>query len=153
MLGRHRPARAPDRGPTSQSSRAWSRPTPEKGGDRAAGQRQQWSGHRPEEDGGEDEQPRRIEGRVDRRVVGVRGTSLASLVGAGGGLVALVALGVRPVMGWDGFVQAGGVLGVIAAATAVFAAAASMLAFDQADVSRETTTSAVGVPGSSLTAN
>lgn len=46
--------------------------------------------------------------------------ALFSLVGAGTALVALVAVGVRPITGWDGFVEASLVLGAVAAATAVY---------------------------------
>ncbi len=43
-----------------------------------------------------------------------------SLVGAGAALIALVAVGVRPIMGWDGFTEASLVLGAVAAATAAY---------------------------------
>jgi len=55
----------------------------------------------------------------------VQGWSAASftdgvfaLVGAGVALIALVAVGVRPLMGWDGFFEASLVLGAVALATA-----------------------------------
>jgi membrane-associated phospholipid phosphatase len=48
------------------------------------------------------------------------GTSVAAVVGCAGALVVLVATGVRPVLGWQGFWEAGVVLGVVTAATAVF---------------------------------
>lgn len=91
---------------------------------------------------------------VANRLVRVRGTALGSLVGAALGCVALIALGVRPDMGWDGAMEAGAVLGGTALATAIFTWAATTLGFD--DVPRETSAppvddSAVGVPGSSLT--
>ncbi len=73
---------------------------------------------------------------VARRVVRVRGTALGSLIGAAVGAVGLIALGVRPDMGWDGATDAGAVLGVTAVATAIFTWAATTLGFD--DVPRET---------------
>jgi hypothetical protein len=51
------------------------------------------------------------------------GTSVAAVVGCAGALVVLVATGVRPVLGWQGFWEAGVVLGVVTAATAVFTTA------------------------------
>lgn len=56
------------------------------------------------------------------------GTFAAAVVGCGGALVVLVAIGVRPVLGWDGFVQAGLVLGAVTAATAVFTLACAWVA-------------------------
>jgi membrane-associated phospholipid phosphatase len=53
----------------------------------------------------------------------VTGSTLAALAGAAGGLLFLVAIGVRPTMGWAGFTEASLVLGLIAAATAIFTAA------------------------------
>ena len=94
---------------------------------------------------------------VARRVVPVRGSAVGSLVGAAGGIIGLVALGVRPDMGWAGAVDAAAVLGAIALATAIFTWAATTLGFD--DVPRETSppsfedSSAVGVPGSALAAD
>jgi membrane-associated phospholipid phosphatase len=46
-------------------------------------------------------------------------TGLSALVGAAGGLLLLVGIGVRPSYGWVGFVDAAGVLGVLALATAL----------------------------------
>ncbi|MGJ9422287.1 phosphatase PAP2 family protein [Aeromicrobium sp. CF3.5] len=73
---------------------------------------------------------------VARRLVRVRGTAFGSLVGAAVGAVGLIALGVRPDMGWDGALDAGAVLGGTALATAIFTWAATTLGFD--DVPRET---------------
>lgn len=54
---------------------------------------------------------------------------VGTLVGAGVGCVAsvlfLIAIGVRPVLGWDGFVESGVLLGGIAAATTAFITAAA----------------------------
>lgn len=91
---------------------------------------------------------------VARRIVRVRGTAFGSLVGAAIGVVGLIALGVRPDMGWNGTLDASAVLGGTALATAIFTWAATTLGFD--DVPRETLpspldeNSAVGVPGSTL---
>ena len=46
------------------------------------------------------------------------GVGLGSLAGAGGALVLLVAMGVRPAYGWSGFAEATVVLGAMALATA-----------------------------------
>lgn len=53
----------------------------------------------------------------------VVGTSAGAVVGCAGAVVFLIAIGVRPLLGWDGFLQAGLVLGAIAAATSVFVVA------------------------------
>jgi membrane-associated phospholipid phosphatase len=54
------------------------------------------------------------------------GASLAGAVaGCVGALLFLVAIGVRPVMGWDGFTHSALVLGLVTAATAVFVVAAT----------------------------
>ncbi|MET0767353.1 MAG: phosphatase PAP2 family protein [Aeromicrobium sp.] len=58
----------------------------------------------------------------------VAGTFAAAVLGCGGALLVLVAIGVRPVLGWDGFVQAGLVLGAVTAATAVFVLACAAVA-------------------------
>jgi membrane-associated phospholipid phosphatase len=55
----------------------------------------------------------------------IAGTTAGALVGCGAALVLLVAIGVRPLMGWDGFVEAASVLGLVTAATAVFVIAAA----------------------------
>ncbi|AWB90750.1 phosphatase PAP2 family protein [Aeromicrobium chenweiae] len=55
----------------------------------------------------------------------VAGTFIGALAGCAGALFFLVAVGVRPVLGWDGFIQAGLVLGGLAAATGLFVLAAS----------------------------
>jgi hypothetical protein len=44
--------------------------------------------------------------------------AVGSLAGAGGALVVLVAIGVRPAYGWSGFAEATAVLGALAMATA-----------------------------------
>ena len=59
------------------------------------------------------------------RASGVGGTVAGAVVGCTAALVFLVAVGVRPVMGWDGFTQSALVLGLLSAATAVFTVAAS----------------------------
>jgi membrane-associated phospholipid phosphatase len=59
------------------------------------------------------------------RASGVGGTVAGAVVGCTAALLFLVAVGVRPVMGWDGFVQSALVLGLVSAATAVFIVAAS----------------------------
>jgi membrane-associated phospholipid phosphatase len=46
------------------------------------------------------------------------GVAVGSLAGAGGALVVLVAIGVRPAYGWSGFAEATVVLGALALATA-----------------------------------
>lgn len=98
---------------------------------------------------------------VSRRIVRVRATTSAALVGATAGVIALAVLGVRPTTGWDGFGAAALVLGAAGALVAVFTAAVAVLAFDD-DVPRETfddadedpwSASAVGVAGSSLAAD
>lgn len=55
----------------------------------------------------------------------VAGTFAGAVVGCAGALAFLVAVGVRPVLGWDGFLQAGLVLGGVTAATALFVLACS----------------------------
>lgn len=55
----------------------------------------------------------------------VGGTVAGAIAGCAGALVFLVAVGVRPVLGWDGFLQAGLVLGVVTAVTASFVVAAA----------------------------
>ena len=55
--------------------------------------------------------------------VPVAGTVAGVVVGCIGALLFLVAVGVRPVLGWDGFVQSGLVLGAVTAATAAFVVA------------------------------
>ncbi|MRJ99991.1 phosphatase PAP2 family protein [Aeromicrobium sp. S22] len=55
----------------------------------------------------------------------VAGTFIGAVIGCAGALAFLVAVGVRPVMGWDGFIQASLVLGAVTAATVVFVLAAS----------------------------
>lgn len=57
--------------------------------------------------------------------VPVFGTLAGAAFGSVAAVLFLIVIGVRPVLGWDGFVQSGLVLGGIAAATAVFVAAAS----------------------------
>lgn len=52
-------------------------------------------------------------------------TGAASIVGCVGALLFLLAAGVRPLQGWDGFVGASLVLGVVAAVTAIFVVAAA----------------------------
>jgi membrane-associated phospholipid phosphatase len=52
------------------------------------------------------------------------GVGTAALSGAAAGLLGLVAIGVRPSYGWDGFVEASLVLGVLAVASAVAVAMA-----------------------------
>ena len=54
----------------------------------------------------------------DRQLV--RGTAVVAVIGCAGALAFLVLVGVRPLFGWDGFVQAGLVLGGVTAATALF---------------------------------
>lgn len=54
-----------------------------------------------------------------------RGTVAGAVTGCVGALVFLVAVGVRPVLGWDGFLQAGLVLGAVTAVTAAFVVAAA----------------------------
>jgi membrane-associated phospholipid phosphatase len=97
---------------------------------------------------------------VSRRLVRVRGAAAGSLVGAAGGLVVLAALGVRPVLGWDGVADAVAVLGATAVVTWLFTWAATTVGFD--DVPRETSdrtwdddeaSSAVGVAGPALSAD
>lgn len=55
----------------------------------------------------------------------VGGTVAGAIAGCVGALIFLVAVGVRPVLGWDGFVQAGLVLGAVTAVTALFVVAAA----------------------------
>lgn len=55
----------------------------------------------------------------------VVGSMAGAVVGCAGALLFLISVGVRPVMGWDGFVDSALVLGAVAAATAMFVAAAS----------------------------
>lgn len=59
------------------------------------------------------------------RAVPVVGTFVAATFGSVAAVLFLIAIGVRPVLGWDGFIQSGFVLGGIAAATAIFVAAAA----------------------------
>lgn len=58
---------------------------------------------------------------IGGRVELPRGTFAAAVVGAGSALVVLVAIGVRPLFGWGGFMDASLVLGAVALATAGFA--------------------------------
>lgn len=53
------------------------------------------------------------------------GSLAGAVIGSIGGLVFLVAVGVRPSYGWDGFAQAALVLGAITMVTAAFVAAAA----------------------------
>lgn len=53
------------------------------------------------------------------------GTVTGAPAGCLGALAFLVAVGVRPVLGWDGFVEASLVLGAVTAVTALFVVAAS----------------------------
>jgi membrane-associated phospholipid phosphatase len=53
------------------------------------------------------------------------GTVAGAIAGCFGALVFLVAVGVRPLLGWDGFLQASLVLGAVTAVTAVFVIAAA----------------------------
>ncbi|MCW2841720.1 MAG: hypothetical protein JWR55_3203 [Aeromicrobium sp.] len=62
-----------------------------------------------------------VGGRADR----VAGTAAGAIGGCAAALLFLVAIGVRPVMGWDGFTQSALVLGAVTAATALFVAAAA----------------------------
>jgi len=55
----------------------------------------------------------------------VAGTVAGVLVGCAAALAALIAIGVRPVLGWDGFTQSALVLGAVTAATALFVTAAA----------------------------
>ena len=55
----------------------------------------------------------------------VGGTVAGAIAGCIGALAFLVAVGVRPVLGWDGFLQAGLVLGAVTAVTALFVIAAA----------------------------
>ncbi|MCL3817138.1 phosphatase PAP2 family protein [Aeromicrobium wangtongii] len=52
--------------------------------------------------------------------VPVVGTLAGAVVGCAAALLFLIAIGVRPVLGWDGFWEAGLVLGAVSAATAAF---------------------------------
>ncbi len=56
------------------------------------------------------------------------GSALGAFLGSAGALFFLVSVGVRPMLGWDGFVDAALVLGGVSAATAVFVAAAAKAA-------------------------
>ncbi|MCL8249915.1 phosphatase PAP2 family protein [Aeromicrobium fastidiosum] len=58
----------------------------------------------------------------------IAGTTAGAVVGCVAAMMLLVAIGVRPVAGWDGFVEASLVLGLVTAATAVFVAAAASTA-------------------------
>jgi membrane-associated phospholipid phosphatase len=58
----------------------------------------------------------------------IAGTTAGAVVGSGAALMLLVAIGVRPVTGWDGFVEAAMVLGLVTAATATFVIAAAATA-------------------------
>jgi membrane-associated phospholipid phosphatase len=62
------------------------------------------------------------------RAQAIAGTLAGAVVGCAGALLFLVAIGVRPVLGWEGFTQSALVLGVVAAATAAFVVAASAAA-------------------------
>ncbi|MET0930918.1 MAG: phosphatase PAP2 family protein [Aeromicrobium sp.] len=62
-----------------------------------------------------------LRGRAER----VGGTLVGAVVGCAAALAFLVAIGVRPVLGWDGFVDSALVLGAVTAATAVFVVAAA----------------------------
>jgi membrane-associated phospholipid phosphatase len=62
-----------------------------------------------------------LRGRAPR----VGGTIAGTVIGCIAALLFLVAVGVRPVLGWDGFLQSSLVLGALTAATAVFVVAAS----------------------------
>lgn len=55
----------------------------------------------------------------------IAGTTAGAVVGCVAALLLLVAIGVRPVLGWDGFVEASLVLGLVTAATATFVIAAA----------------------------
>lgn len=55
----------------------------------------------------------------------VGGTVAGAIAGCAAALVFLVAVGVRPLLGWDGFLQAGLVLGAVTAVTALFVVAAA----------------------------
>jgi membrane-associated phospholipid phosphatase len=55
-------------------------------------------------------------------------TVVSAVVGAAGGLLLLVGIGVRPSYGWAGFVDAAGVLGVLALATALMVTLADHVA-------------------------
>jgi membrane-associated phospholipid phosphatase len=50
----------------------------------------------------------------------VVGTVFAAVAGCAAAMLVLIAIGVRPVLGWDGFWQSGLVLGAVTAATALF---------------------------------
>jgi len=56
------------------------------------------------------------------------GEGLAAAVGSGVALAALIGVGVRPLAGWDGFFEAGLVLGAVGAATVLFIAAVCVIA-------------------------
>lgn len=60
----------------------------------------------------------------------IAGTTAGAVVGCGAALAFLVAIGVRPVLGWDGVVEAALVLGGVAAATAVFVVASASVCSD-----------------------
>lgn len=62
-----------------------------------------------------------LNGRAQR----VGGTLAGAVVGCAAALLFLVAIGVRPVTGWDGFTDSALVLGAVTAATAVFVVAAA----------------------------
>jgi membrane-associated phospholipid phosphatase len=57
--------------------------------------------------------------------VPITGTTAGAAAGCVTATVLLIMIGVRPVLGWDGFVDAGLVLGLITAATTIFVIAAS----------------------------
>jgi membrane-associated phospholipid phosphatase len=59
------------------------------------------------------------------RAAPIAGTTAGAVVGCVTATVLLIVIGVRPVTGWDGFVDAGLLLGLITAATAVFVVAAA----------------------------
>ncbi len=58
----------------------------------------------------------------------IAGTTAGAVVGCVAAMLLLVAIGVRPVTGWDGFVEAAMVLGLVTAATATFVVAAASTA-------------------------
>lgn len=55
-------------------------------------------------------------------------SAIGALAGCAAALVFLVMIGVRPVMGWDGFTDAALVLGAVSAATALFVTACAAVA-------------------------
>lgn len=65
---------------------------------------------------------------IDGRRALTQGDSIAALIGAGLAGTALVAVGVRPITGWDGLFDAAAVLGALAAGTAGYVAATCLVA-------------------------